>query len=128
VKDFRNRGEVSKVAPGVYPKPKMTHTHMMPTPSAVAPMPPMPHMAPSHVAGYATGPTMVAPTREVVNPTRVLENHSVVRYPIRNVYPTHVRNIRHHVCEYYCDYPYSESVQDCYHVVDHCRRPGFGPR
>lgn len=133
----RNRGKTSRGS-SVQPNHQMTQSQHLPargdvspstmSPSGAAPMGNMSQMAPMYAGGYPAGPSMVAPTQEVMNPTRVLENHSVVRYPIRNIYPTHVRNVRHHVCEYYCDYPYSESYQDCYHMVNHCGRPGMGPR
>ncbi|MDQ0338880.1 hypothetical protein J2S00_001666 [Caldalkalibacillus uzonensis] len=73
-----------------------------------------PYMAP-----YPPGvPTRVAPTRRVVHPTRYLERHRVIRYPIKHVYPTHVHHVTHHVCEHYCCDTFSESYQDCYHNVN----------
>lgn len=87
------------------------------------PMQPSPYIGPGFVPGPLAGPSAVAPVRRVVHPTRVVERHSVIRYPIENIYPTHVKNVRHHVCEYFCEYPVSESVEECYHTVDHCCPP-----
>ncbi|WP_202078320.1 CotD family spore coat protein [Caldalkalibacillus salinus] len=105
---------------------------MQPTqPTQVAPATTGPGTQPGTMApmgGFPQGaPAQVAPVRRVQHPTQVLENHTVTRYPVVNVYPTHVRNVRHHVCEYYCECPVTQSVEDCYHVVDHCNRPPRRP-
>ncbi|MDQ0165423.1 CotD family spore coat protein [Bacillus horti] len=105
-----------------------------PTPAPMAPIsqgvpqqqffPQAQAQAPVAGAPFPQGaPTTVAPVRRVVHPARVVERHSVIRYPIENIYPTHVRNVRHHVCEYFCEYPVSESTEDCQHTVDHCCPP-----
>jgi hypothetical protein len=79
-------------------------------------------VAPTAGVPYPTGvPTNVAPVRRIVHPTRYNERHTVTRYPIENVYPSHTHNVHHNVCEYYCCYPHTESHQTCKHVVDNCR-------
>jgi hypothetical protein len=84
------------------------------------PVAPAHHMPPTHV------PTKVAPARRVVHPTRVVERHTVTRYPVKNIFPTHVKHIHHHVCEQYCSYPYSESTHDAVHHVNVTCGPNAG--
>ncbi len=94
-----------------------------PGPQALGPT--GPGMAPTGVAGAQippSTPTRVAPTRYVTHPTRVNERHTATRYPVVNVFPSHTRNVQHEVCEYYCQYPHTESTQVCRHVIDHCKR------
>lgn len=62
-------------------------------------------------------PTNVAPTRRIVHPTQYTQRDRVTRYPIVNVYPSHTKNVHHHVCEYYNEYPHTESHQDCYYNI-----------
>lgn len=106
---------------------ELTEINVLQQPQIQMPTAAQPQMAPTQFAPspgpMLAGPSTVAPVRRVVHPTRVVERHSVTRYPIENIYPTHVRNVRHHVCEYFCEYPVSESVEDCYHSVDHCCPP-----
>jgi hypothetical protein len=65
-------------------------------------------------------PVAVAPVRRIVHPTRVIETHTVTRYPIVNVFPTHTRRVHHNVYEYYCEYPCTESNECCDHKVNCC--------
>jgi hypothetical protein len=81
-------------------------------------------VAPTAAAAFPTGaPAQVAPVRRVVHPTNYMERHTVTRYPVLNVYPSHVHNVHHNVQEQHCAYPHSVSNQCCNHVVNHCCPP-----
>jgi|GEM_PF-4189963 len=98
----------------------------VPPATGVAPTTPTAPVSPTGVGPlpYPTGvPTNVAPVRRIVHPTRVMERHTVTRYPVENVYPSHTRNVHHNVCEYYCSYPHTESNHVSNHTVNHCCPP-----
>ncbi|UOF92473.1 spore coat protein [Fodinisporobacter ferrooxydans] len=97
-------------------------------PGIPAPAMPMPYgtmPAPQAAAFpyYPYAPATIAPVRRVVHPTRYIETHTVTRYPVVHVYPTHMRKVHHNVYEHYCEYPHSESDQICEHKVECCNPP-----
>lgn len=115
-----------------YPTRQMLPTGVAPTAMGpgVAPFTPTAPVAPAPMAAPtfpAAAPSAVAPVRRVVHPTRYAERHTVTRYPIENIYPSHVHNVHHNVCEYYCSYPHTESHQVCNHTVNHCCPPPRRP-
>jgi hypothetical protein len=99
-------------------------SRQMAEPVGAVPSPVFPPAAPfAPLPAYPGVPMAVAPVRTIIHPTRYMEMHTVTRYPVVHVFPSHTRHVHHNVIEHYCEYPHSESEDCCTHVRDHCCPP-----